>query len=374
MMKNAITATLLLAALLAASCGNKNKDAEAKSEEQPLILDQQDVASIQLESLNSGVLLTGSLQPAWIVSVKAQLPGTVATIRADRGTRVHAGQTLATIRAAGITGQAEGARAAVAAAQANLSLAEQRLESATTLRKAGAMSEIDFKAAAAGYEAARAQLAAARAAAAGAAESAGHANVRAPIAGVVGTRSIEAGEAVSSGDELFTVVRSDYLELSGQVGIEQANQIRPGQPVVFTLDAYPDRSFQGEVSRIEPMADVNTRQVGVYVRMRNPGALVGGQFASGRILTSTVADALVVPDAAIRGSDNDRYVFVVENGRAVKKSVHIGTSDLATGRVEIRSGLTAGQTVIVAPGAMITENARIQVGAQAPVPARKRER
>jgi membrane fusion protein, multidrug efflux system len=364
MMKtNAIRATMLTAIVIAAAnCGGKKEEAAAETEKPAIVLGQQDVGSVRLARINSGAMLTGSLQPGMVASVKAQVPGTISNIGADRGVRVSAGQTLATIRAEGIRGQAEGARAGVASAQANLAVAEQRLESARTLRGAGALSEIDFKAAAAGYEAARAQLAAARANSAGANEAAGNAVVRAPFNGVVGSRAIELGEAVVPGDELFTVVRSDFLELSGQVPIEVAALIRPGQRVVFNLDAYPGRDFAGEVSRIEPMADPNTRQVGVYLRMRNPGNIVGGQFATGRIETSSNAESPAVPEGAIRGAGADTHVLVIQNGKAAKRVVTLGGRDAATGLIEIRSGVQVGETVIVTPSSLITDGARVQVG------------
>ena len=365
---------VMLASVLgvgAAACNAKDEAAETAAES-VTILGQQDVADVRLTQLNAGAVLRGSLQPAWVVNVKAQVPGTVADINADRGVSVRAGQVLATIRAEGIRSQAAGARAGVAAAQANVAVAEQRMESARTLRQAGAMSEIDFKAAAAGYEAARAQLAAARAAAAGAGEAEGHATVRAPITGVIAARSIEVGEAVNPGQPMFTVVRSDYLELYGQVPVEQATLIRPGQTVVFTLDAYPGREFKGAVARVEPMANPDTRQVGVYVRLRNPGGLLGGQFATGRIQTNTVAEALVVPQSAVRGADANATVLVVENGRAVKRPVTLGAVDQSAGVVQVKSGLRAGEIVIAAPGSLITEGARVQIGnAATPQPASK---
>ena len=359
---------LLVTALLMTACGGKKDETQAATEAPPLVLSNQDVASAQLSSIAGGAVLTGSLQPAWIVTISAQVPGTINRIAVDRGTAVREGQVLAVIQAEGIRGAAEGARAGVAAAEANLAVARQRMESAETLRKAGAMSEIDFKAAAAGYEAARAQLAAARAQAAGAIEAAVSATIRAPMNGVINARMVEVGENVNPGTELFTLVRSDELELSGQVGLDAAASIRPGQPVVFTLPAYPNREFRGSVSRIEPMANPQTRQVGVYVRMKNPGGIVGGQFATGRIVGNAAQEATVVPQAAVRGTGTDAHVLVIQNGRVVKRPVTTGATDPGTGMVAITNGLQAGEMVIVATTA-IAEGARVQVGTAAPAPA-----
>lgn len=359
-----------LTAFTLASCKGKANEAAAEPE---IVLGQSDIATAHLAAINAGSVLTGSLQPAWIVAVKAQVPGTIEDLKVDRGVAVSAGQVLATIRAEGIRGQAEGARAGVLAAEAGLAVAKQRLESARTLREAGALSEIDLKAAAAGYEAAVAQVAAARAGAAAAGEAAGHATVRAPISGVVSDRNVEAGESVNPGQPLFTVVRADELELSGQVPIEDAAQIRPGQNVVFSLDAYPNQQFKGSVSRVEPTANTDTRQVGVYLRMRNPGRLVGGQFASGRIEMNAVANALVIPESAVRGTNGDASVLLIQNGRVVKRTVVLGVHDAASGMVQIRSGLQPGDIVLAAPGGTITDGARVKIASPSAGPTAQKD-
>jgi RND family efflux transporter MFP subunit len=264
---------LVAASLIAGCAADEENTAEAApSEERAIQLSSADVATAETKTLSGGVVLTGSLQPANAAQVKAQVPGTVTRLLVDRGTAVQQGQPIAEIEAAGV-------RANAAAAEANLALARQRLESARTLREAGAMSAIDFQAAQAGYEAAVAQ-------AEGAKEMAQRATVRAPITGVVAERIIGEGEAVGMNDHLLTIVRSDVLELAGSVPVDAASQIRPGQAVVFELSAFPGREFRGEVARIEPVADPQTRQVGVYLRMRNPGGVIGGQFARGRVTRS----------------------------------------------------------------------------------------
>jgi RND family efflux transporter MFP subunit len=359
----------MTAALLAA-CGGGDKAAETTdAEAPPLVLSTEDVATAQRSSVAGGAVLTGSLQPAWIVTISAQVPGTMQRIAVDRGVAVREGQVLGVIQAEGIRGAAEGARAGVAAAEANLAVARQRMESAETLRKAGAMSEIDYKAAAAGYEAARAQLAAARAQAAGAIEQAVSATVRAPMNGVINSRSVEVGENVNPGQELFTLVRSDELELAGQVPLDAAATIRRGQTVVFAIPSMPNREFRGTVARIEPMANPQTRQVGVYLRMKNPGGIVGGQFATGRIISENTQEATVIPQSAVRGSGTDTHVLVIEGGVVAKKPITVGSADPATGMIAVSAGLQAGEVVITA-STNIEAGTGVQVaGATTPAPA-----
>lgn len=346
------SAGLAAAALLvlgAAACG---REEPAEADESPAaVLGPQDVARAEVTTLSSGVAITGSLEPYRRVEVKAQVPGVVAGIAVDRGDAVRQGQPLARIEAEGIRSQAAGARSGVAAAEAGLALARRQMESARTLHEQGAMSEIDLRGAQAQYEAAQAQLAAARAQATGAAEQAGRTAVVAPVSGQVSDRSVEPGEAVSSGNTLFTVVDARILELRGQVPVDQAAQVRPGQPVVFTLDAYPGRELRGTVSRVDPVADPATRQVGVTLRLPNEDrSLIGGLFATGQVLTGSQARVVTVPAAAVRGTGADAWVLVVDGGQVKRRPVRTGEADVRRGVVAVVSGLSGGEQVIVSPG------------------------
>lgn len=345
-----MTAALLGLTLIAGACGS-NGNAESTPENTAIILGPGDLATAESSEIAGGIVLTGTLNPYRIVEVRAQVPGTIGTLNVDRGDAVSSGQTLAVIRAEGIQGQAAGAAAAVAAAEAGLALAEQQLESARTLYEAGAMASLDFRAAQTGYESARAQLAAARAQAAGASEQARNATVSAPVGGEVSDRQVSQGEAVNVGQNLFTVVNSSILELAGQVAVAQATRVRAGAPAQFTIDAYPGRVFRGTVARVDPTADPATRQVGVYLQLPNQDrTLVGGLFATGRVLVEGGEAAVVVPEAAVRGAGGSNYVWVVEGSQAVRRNVTTGTRDGSTGMVAIESGLEAGERVVVAPG------------------------
>jgi RND family efflux transporter MFP subunit len=313
------------------------------------------------ETVEAGTVVTGTLEPYRVVDIRAQVPGVLTNLRVDRGDAVREGQTLARIEAQGIVGQAASARAAVASAEAAVALALRQLESARKLHGAGAMSEIEFRQAEAAYEASQAQLAAAKAQALGANESARRATVTAPISGEISRRPVSEGEAVNPGESLLTVVNSSILELAGQVPVDRAVGIRAGMPVEFTVDAYPARTFRGSVARVEPTADPSSRQVGVFVRLPNSDrSLVGGVFATGRILTGGDRSVVVVPTPSVRGTAESPFVWVIRDGAAVKSPVTTGARDERRGVVEVVAGLSGGETVIVAPGE-ITEGARVEV-------------
>lgn len=342
-------ALAVLAPTLAA-CGagqSATEAAQAAQDRDVLVLATDDVARATRSPMSTGVVLTGSLDPYQVVEIRAQVPGLVRNLRVDRGAAVTRGQTLATIEAEGIRSQA-------AAAQANLALAQRQLESARILHENGAMSDLDFTAVQAAFEAARAQAAAAQ-------ENAQYASVTSPITGYVSNRMISEGEAANPGAPLFTVVDTDSLELKGQIPVEQAARVRVGLPVEFTLSAYPGRVFRGTVARVEPTADPTTRQVGVYLRLDNTQhRLVGGLFATGRILTGTMEDAVVVPTAAVRSGAGGEYVWVIEQGIVARRAIVTGERDETRGIVQIVEGLAGGEQVIAAPGA-ITEGTRVRV-------------
>jgi RND family efflux transporter MFP subunit len=354
-----------LAAVVLAGCGSGGETPEARGESAPakaeVVLAPSDVAVAGTEQLRGGVALTGSLEPFRVVDVKAQVPGVVAGLAVDRGSPVSEGQVLARIEAEGIQSQAGGAAAQVAGAQAALAQAQRQLESSRTLYEAGALSEISYRAAETQVQAARAQLAAARAGATGASEQASRTRAVSPLTGRVSQRLVQNGEAVSVGAVLLTVVDSRALELRGQVPVENAGAVRQGQAVEFTLNGQPGRTYRGTVSRVDPVADPATRQVGVTLRLPNEsGALIGGLFATGRVLTGESREAVVVPVAALRGTGSESYVWVVKDGRAERRAVTPGERDDARGVVAVAKGLNPGEQIVVAPGEL-EEGARVVV-------------
>jgi RND family efflux transporter MFP subunit len=281
------------------------------------------------------------------------VPGIVGRLAVDRGDPIRIGQLIAVIQAEGIRSAAASALAQVSAAQANLALARQQVTSARTLHARGAISQIELQTAEAAYEAAEGQLAAARAQASAAGESAGRANITSPIAGEVSDRHVSQGEAVNPGDPLVTVVNTTQLELAGQVPVQSAARVQRGQSVEFTVDAYPGEVFEGIVARVDPTADAATRQVGVYLRLPNPNRrIVGGVFATGRVLSATTDSVLTVPMAAVRTEDGGTYVWLIENERLTRRPVVTGVREDATGLIEILSGVSVGDRVLAAPGAV----------------------
>lgn len=358
----AVIATLLVASH--AGCRDRSAEEPAHAAASPtsLVLGPEDVALVRRSEISSGVLLTGTLEPGELVEIKAQVAGTIRNLRVDRGDPVRRGAPLASIEAEGVRSQAVGAQMSLAAAKANLAAALRQLEGARTLHEAGAMSDVDFQARVAQYEAAQAQVAAAEAQLAGASEQARRATIVAPITGVVSERAVSEGEAVNVGQKLLTVVNADTLELSGQISVQQAARVRVGLPVTFTLETYPGQEFTGRVSRVDPVADPETRRVGAALELPNPGhKLVAGQFVNGRVITANVGEALQVPQSALRGELTSPYVLVVEGDTVVQRPVKTGIRDATSGMVVITSGLRDGEWVIISRATDIQPGSKVRL-------------
>ena len=171
----------------------------------------------------------------------------------------------------------------------------------------------------------------------------------APVAGVISERLVESGNRVKDGDHLFQLVNTDALDFQATVPSQYAGQLQPGAPVALAITGMTDQaSVSGKLSRINAAVDPSTRQVKVYVTVPNAQhRLVGGLFASGRVVIRESRGALAVPRAGVRSNGDAKYVLVVADGKVVRRNVVIGLTDEIRSLVEIKQGLNPGDIAII---------------------------
>lgn len=306
-----------------------------------------DVATIATTTIEDGVALTGDLNPIETVDVHARLEGDLVGVYAREGQLVRQGQLLARFEASEQASGRASAEADRAAALSDLANAQWNLEQNAQLLKAGAIAQQTYNASQQTVASARARVAAADARLRATGNQERDTRVVAPTTGIVSKRVVEGGEHVSKGAPLFTIVRNDVLELAAAVPSRQSNTLRVGQVVHFVADA---RRFDGHVARVSPTIDPATRAVTVYVQVPNPGGtLKGGTFATGRVVSRTLANVLAVPTAALRQAPDNGQPFVYRiDGRTINiASVQIGAVDERQGVAQVTNGLQAGERVIV---------------------------
>jgi RND family efflux transporter MFP subunit len=306
-----------------------------------------DIARVRRETIEEGIAITGDLNPIATVDVRARIEGDLVAVLVREGQRVGEGQLLARLESSEQESAHASAEADRVAAESELATAQWNLDQTSELFKAGAVSELDFKTAQQGVTTARARLAAAQSRVRASSSLLRDTRVTAPTSGVIATRHVDNGEHVSRGEELFTLVRSDVLELVAAVPARLANAVRVGQTVHFAAGG---RDFDGKVARVSPTVDPGSRSVSVYVQIPNADAgLRGGTFATGRVVSRVVARALVVPTSAVRqSSDNGRpFVYRLAGDALDVANVQLGVVDERAGVAEVLSGLSEGDRVVV---------------------------
>jgi RND family efflux transporter MFP subunit len=306
-----------------------------------------DISRVRRDTIEDAIAITGDLRPIESVDVKSHLEGDLLRVLVREGERVTQGQLLARFESSEQESAQASAEADRVAAASELSTAQWNLEQTNELFRAGAVSERDLKAAQQTLVSARARLAAAQARLRATSSVLRDTRIVAPTAGTVSRKLVESGEHVGRGAELFTVVRSDVLELAAAVPARQANAVRVGQTVHFAADG---RAVDGKVARVSPTVDPSTRSVTVYVQVQNAnGQLKGGTFVTGRVVSRTVPNALVVPTSAVRqsGESGRPYVYRVAGSTLDVANVQLGIVDERAGMAEVLQGLAEGDRVVV---------------------------
>lgn len=359
----ALSSSLALLVLTTVAACNRDEARAESAGSNAVVVGPENVAVVRLQDVRTGPALSGSLQPEQDATVRAELSAAVVQTYVDVGQRVAAGTLLARLDDRAIRDSYLSAQTAVTTAQNSYNVAARELERAQTLSKAGAIADRDVEFARNAASSASAQLANARAVLANAAKQLGYTQIRAPFSGVVSQKQVSAGDVVSPGAALFTVVNPASMRLEASVPANQLSSIRVGLPVEFSVTGYPNRPFAGRITRVSPTADPATRQVAIVATIPNAGnTLVGGLFAEGRVASET-RTAPVAPASAIDERGLRPIAMRIKNGRVERVEVQLGIRDEANEIVEVRLGLTPGDTVLlgaargVSPGTPITVSA-----------------
>jgi RND family efflux transporter MFP subunit len=190
-----------------------------------------------------------------------------------------------------------------------------------------------------------------------------------PLTGVVAKRHVQPGEKVAFDSPLVTIVDLKDMELQAVVPAVDVPELAIGKVVELVIDGFGERRFTGRVERINPATEPGTRSILVYVGIPNAdGALRGGMFATGRIALAAGVPVPTLPATAVRLDGGQAVVWILEEGKLVKRNVVIGARDDAAGRVEIRTALPAGAPVLGARFDNLREGAPAIVKAPIPVP------
>jgi RND family efflux transporter MFP subunit len=336
-----------------------------------VLVSPSDVQRVEDKRLESGVSFTGELQPSQTVEITARFAGDMDDVLVREGVHVNRGEALARFRPRDVKDALDAAGAQLLAAEAGLRAAENAERRARKLFDAGAAASSDLEAAEAQRTAAQAQVNAATAMKNRAQEDAERLDVPAPISGWISKVVVHKGDRLAIGDNLMTLVDTETLELSATVPSEALARVQPGTPIRFKLDAYPGESFEGKVDRVNPTTEPGTRQIRIYTRIPNPsGHLVGGLFASGRVIDSMKEHTSAAPVSVLRKEGTDEVVYRIRNGKAERIRVTTGLLDEETNTVELIGDVAVGDSLLsgVVPGLRDGAPVKVLAGAEAQAP------
>ena len=363
--KKSWRAVAVASVVLVVACGDNEADAKVRSAAEPATstVGPENITVVKSQLISSGPSISGTLVAEREATVRAQISGPVLSTHADEGSRVSAGTLLARIDDRTLRDQFLGARSGVTTAQSAADIAARELSRSEKLAEAGAIAERDLEGARRANVAAQSQLADAQARLSMAQKQVDDAQVRAPFSGVVSVRSVNAGDVVQPGGAMFTIIDPSSMRLEGSVPAAQLAEVKVGVATSFSVNGYPDRTFEGKIARINPAADPATGQVRVVVSIPNArSALVGGLFAEGRVKSQS-HDAPVVGANAVDVRGVRPTVLRLKGGRAERVEVELGIRDEATETFEIVAGVAVGDTLLVGAAQGITPGTQVRVGA-----------
>lgn len=295
--------------------------------------------------LRSSVSAVGTILADASAELRAELPGQVLQLHFEDGQRVAKGDPLFTIEATVLEAEVNEARA-------NAEQSEAAYNRAKELIADKLISATDFDTARADYNVGIARLLSSEA-------RLSKAVIRSPFDGTAGLRRINIGDYATIGQIMVDVVRLDPLRVDFSAPETLLAQLQPGLKIDVSVGAYRDEIFEGVITAIAPQIEVSGRSVTIRARLPNKELkLRPGLFAQVSVTLKVKPNALMVPEQAIWPIGQNKTVFVVEDGKAVQKTVTLGQRQDAM--VEVVSGLAAGDEIVTAGQLKIFDGADVK--------------
>ena len=327
-----------------------------------------DTAAVAPANIMNSITATGTIEPVTSVTVGTQVSGIVSKLFVDYNSVVKKGQVIAELDKTNLMSQLNTAKTQLATAQSQLNYQTANYKRYKTLFEKGLVAADDFDNAKLSYTQAKEQVASAKEEVQRAQTNLGYATITSPIDGVVLSKSVEEGQTVAasfSTPELFTIAQ-DLTNMQVVADVDEADigDVKEGERVTFTVDAYPDDTFEGEVKQVRQEATTSNNVVTYEVVISAPNAdlkLKPGLTANVTIYTAERKGVLSVPSKALRFTPQKETVGkmkIVDVANAKNKVWTIEGNSIVAHKVNI--GMTDGTNTQIVGG--IAEGTKVVTG------------
>ena len=326
-----------------------------------------DTAAVAPANIMNSITATGTIEPVTSVTVGTQVSGIVSKLYVDYNSVVKKGQVIAELDKTNLMSQLNSAKTQLATAQSQLNYQTTNYNRYKTLYQKGLVAADDFDNAKLSYTQAKEQVASAKEEVQRAQTNLGYATITSPIDGIVLSKSVEEGQTVAasfSTPELFTIAQ-DLTNMQVVADVDEADigDVKEGERVSFTVDAYPDDTFEGTVKQVRQEATTTNNVVTYEVVISAPNAdlkLKPGLTANVTIYTAERKGVLSVQSKALRFTPQKETVgkmkivdqtgnaknkiWTIEGNSIVAHKVNIGMTDGTN--TQILNGISAGVKVV----------------------------
>ncbi|MEQ1439283.1 efflux RND transporter periplasmic adaptor subunit [Fontimonas sp. SYSU GA230001] len=329
---------------LLAGCNGAAKAPDGKPKEEASI--PVEVAQAIVGPIEAAYRGTATLEAEDEATVNAKQGGVIEQILVEEGQRVRAGQVLARLETERLALEVARAKSALDKLEQDHRRNESVYQRNLVSREAYERTKFELEGARAAYDLARLALQ--------------ESEIRAPFDGVVSLRHIKAGNQIQAGSPAFRITRMDRLQAQIHVPERDIHKLAAGQKATLRVDAWPAKTFAGEILRINPVVDASTGTVKVTVAMTpEQPELKPGMFGRVEILYDRRERAVLIPKDAVVTEDAQHSVFVVQDGRAHRRAVSIGYSD--ADHYEVLSGLVAGDTLVITGQSSLRDDSKVEI-------------
>jgi membrane fusion protein (multidrug efflux system) len=362
-----LAAAVVISVFSLAGCGKGAAGKTADAEKQaPMLISPEDVLTVSSNAMATGPSITGSIEPERRADLRAEVSAVVLAVLKENGDPVKRGDLLVRLDQTSIRDSLTAAEASARAADQAFEQAERQYQRMATLKQTGVVSTQQLEDVEIRRNSAQSDRAAAHTRVVTARQQLERTEVRAPFNGIVSDRKVSAGDTAAIGKELLKVIDPASLRFEGLVSADSVGQLKAGQHVWFKIHGYSTNEFTGVITRVNPAANITTRQVEVLVAFDDASKQpnVAGLYAEGHVETQTSA-TLSLPGASIVREGDNAFAWRVDGDKLSKVALTLGDRDARTGAFALRGGLAEGDKVLRFPNATLKDGQLVKAGAEA---------